>query len=90
MKYASRVAYDSTIGALKQGKFLIVDKLIVEPLYKVYQKKVRGRTSQEIDIGIKDDERKVKDFINKLTKKRNVGGKRANKTRKNLSRKNRK
>ena len=88
MKYASSVAYRSTIGAIKEGKFPIVDSLIVGPIYRAYQKSVRGRTRESIDEGIERDNEKIKNFF--TLKKRKVGGKRANKTRKNVSRKNRK
>ena len=90
MKYATSVAYDSTIGALKKGKIPIVDNF-VEFIYRVYQQKVRGRTREDIDKGVEADKKKVKDVLGPLTKRRSIsGGKRANKTRKNVSHKNRK
>jgi hypothetical protein len=89
MKYASSVAYRSTIDAIKKGKIPIVDPLIVEPIYRAYQKSVRGRTRESIDEGIEMDNEKIKKFFT-LKKREKVGGKRSNKTRKNVSCKNRK
>lgn len=57
MKYASRVAYNSTIGALKNGKIPLFDNF-VESIYRVYQQKVRGRTREDIDKGVEADKKK--------------------------------
>ena len=95
MKYASSVVYDSTIGAIKKGKIPIVDPLIVEPMYRKVRK-MRGITDEVYYEGIEKDKREVNDFVSEVndfvsrfTKRKKVGGKRANKTRKNVSRKNR-
>lgn len=85
MKYASSVAYASTIGALKKGQIPIIDPLIVTPLHKRIQI-LRGKTPEEIKKNRAADKKMIDDLINKYTK-RNAGGKRANKTRKNVSRK---
>ncbi len=81
MKYASSVVYDSTIGAIKKGKIPIVDPLIVEPMYRTVRK-MHGETDEVYYEGIEKDKREVNDFVNRFTKRKKVGGKRANKTRK--------
>jgi hypothetical protein len=88
-EYVSRIAYKSTIGAIKKGKIPIVDPLIVEPIYRKVRK-MRGETDESINQGIEKDKREVNDFFSRITKRKKVGGKRSNKTRKNGSRKNRK
>jgi hypothetical protein len=94
-EYVSRIAYKSTIGAIKKGKIPIVDPLIVEPMYRKVRK-MRGITDEVYYEGIEKDKREVNDFVSEVNDfvsritKRKVGGKRSNKTRKNGSRKNRK
>jgi len=89
MKQAASFAYQSTLGELTHGRVPIVDPLIKYTKEK-FDIKYRGKTMEQIRKNRETDKQIVNDLINRLTKRRNVGGKRANKTRKNVSRKNRK
>jgi len=89
MKQAASVAYQSTFGELTHGRVPILD-----PLYRSGKEYIdinyRGKTMEKIRENRKNDKQKVNEFVSQFTKRKKVGGKRANKTRKNLSRKNRK
>jgi hypothetical protein len=89
MKQAASVAYQSTFGELTDGRVPILDTL-----YRSGKEYIdinyRGKTMEKIRENRKNDKQKVNKFVSRLLTKRKVGGKRANKTRKNVSRKNRK
>jgi ribosomal protein L17 len=88
MKQAASVAYQSTLGELTHGRVPIVDPLIKYTKEK-FDIKYRGKTMEKIRENRETDKQIVNDFVSRFTK-RKVGGKRVNKTRKNVSRKNRK
>lgn len=87
MKQAASMAYESTVGELTHGRVPLVDPAIKYAKEK-FDIKFRGKTREQIRKNRKIDGEKINNFF-RFTK-RKVGGKRANKTRKNLSRKNRK
>lgn len=89
MKQAASMAYESTVGELTHGRVPLVDPAIKYAKEK-FDIKFRGKTMEQIRKNREIDKQKINNFISRITKRKNVGGKRANKTRKNLSRKNRK